>query len=98
MKDVDTAMKLGAGHPMGPLHLADYVGLDTTYYILRNWTKKYPSEPAFFVPEGLKKKVGGYAISTRNLDVVRVAIALATCAILDLAVNRGNHLTHVRAA
>jgi 3-hydroxyacyl-CoA dehydrogenase len=37
--DIDAAMKLGAAHPMGPLELADYVGLDTyvrftttTYY------------------------------------------------------------------
>lgn len=33
-KDIDTAMKLGAGYPMGPLELADYVGLDTTYFIM----------------------------------------------------------------
>lgn len=33
-KDIDTAMKLGAGYPMGPLELLDYVGLDTTKYIL----------------------------------------------------------------
>ena len=33
-KDIDTAMKLGAGHPMGPLQLADYVGLDTCLFIL----------------------------------------------------------------
>ena len=32
-KDIDTAMKLGCGHPMGPLELTDFVGLDTTYYI-----------------------------------------------------------------
>lgn len=29
-QDIDTAMKLGAGYPMGPFELADYVGLDTT--------------------------------------------------------------------
>ena len=27
-RDVDTAMKLGAGHPMGPFELLDYTGLD----------------------------------------------------------------------
>jgi 3-hydroxyacyl-CoA dehydrogenase len=32
-EDIDTAMKLGAGYPMGPLELADYVGLDTTKFI-----------------------------------------------------------------
>lgn len=33
-KDIDIAMKLGAGHPMGPFELADYTGLDTTKFIL----------------------------------------------------------------
>uniref|UniRef100_A0A0M3HFU2 3HCDH domain-containing protein n=1 Tax=Ascaris lumbricoides TaxID=6252 RepID=A0A0M3HFU2_ASCLU len=34
MADIDTAMKLGAGYPMGPFELADYVGLDTCKFIL----------------------------------------------------------------
>ena len=33
MNDIDTAMKLGAGYPMGPFELADYVGLDTMKFI-----------------------------------------------------------------
>jgi len=46
-RDIDTAMKLGAGYPMGPLELADYVGLDTTYFIMQGWAEKYPDNPLF---------------------------------------------------
>ena len=33
MRDIDTAMVLGCGHPMGPLTLCDFVGLDTLHRI-----------------------------------------------------------------
>jgi len=55
--DIDTAMKLGCGHPMGPIELSDYVGLDTTLSILEGWVAAYPKEPAFVIPAILKKKV-----------------------------------------
>jgi 3-hydroxybutyryl-CoA dehydrogenase len=32
--DIDTGMKLGTNHPMGPLELADMVGLDTCLYVM----------------------------------------------------------------
>lgn len=57
IEDIDAAMKLGAGYPMGPLTLADYVGLDTTLSILQGWVRDYPHEPAFFVPKVLEVKV-----------------------------------------
>jgi len=35
VKEIDTIMKLGMAHPMGPLQLADYIGLDVCLSILR---------------------------------------------------------------
>eukprot|EP01039_Chlorochromonas_danica_P010162 gene10162-11246_t len=55
--DIDVSMQLGAGHPMGPLTLADYVGLDTSLNILSGWKTNFPNEPSFIVPECLKEKV-----------------------------------------
>jgi 3-hydroxyacyl-CoA dehydrogenase len=57
VRDIDVAMQLGAGHPMGPLHLADYVGLDTCLSILSGWKKNFPGEAAFVVPKVLEEKV-----------------------------------------
>ncbi len=56
-KDIDTAMKLGAGYPMGPFELADYVGLDTTKFIVDGWREKYPDDPAFKKSDVLDKLV-----------------------------------------
>lgn len=55
--DIDISMNYGAGHPMGPLHLADYIGLDTCYYIIQGWVTKYPNESAFFIPPILQQMV-----------------------------------------
>ena len=56
-EDIDAAMQLGCGHPMGPVTLTDYVGLDTTLFILRGWVDRYPNEPAFAIPKVLEEKV-----------------------------------------
>ncbi len=55
--DIDTAMKLGAGYPMGPIELLDYVGLDTSKYIVDGWKKRYPEEGAFKTSELLDQIV-----------------------------------------
>ena len=56
-KDVDLAMKLGAGHPMGPFQLADYVGLDTTKFIMDGWSTRFPEETLFRKSELLNSLV-----------------------------------------
>ena len=56
-EDIDTAMQLGCGHPMGPITLADYVGLDTTLSILEGWCARFPDQPAFAVPASLRELV-----------------------------------------
>jgi len=54
--DIDNAMKLGCGYPMGPLLLTDYVGLDTTYYISEIMFNEF-KEPRFAAPSLLKRMV-----------------------------------------
>jgi 3-hydroxybutyryl-CoA dehydrogenase len=54
--DIDTAMKLGCGYPMGPFTLGDFVGLDTTYYIAEIMFSEF-REKRFAPPPLLKRMV-----------------------------------------
>jgi len=54
--DIDNAMKLGCGYPMGPLLLGDYVGLDTTCAIADIMFEEF-REPRFAPPPLLKRLV-----------------------------------------
>lgn len=54
--DIDNAMKLGCGYPMGPFTLLDFVGLDTTYYITHVMFDEF-KEPRFASPPLLKRLV-----------------------------------------
>ncbi len=55
-EDIDKGMQLGCGHPMGPLTLLDFVGLDTTYYIANIMFEEY-REKRFAPPPLLKQMV-----------------------------------------
>lgn len=57
IEDIDVSMQLGAGHPMGPIHLSDYIGLDTMHSIIVGWQKDHPDEAAFIMPKCLEEKV-----------------------------------------
>jgi len=54
--DIDNAMKLGCGYPMGPFTLGDFVGLDTTFYIANIMFDEF-KEKRFAPPPLLKRMV-----------------------------------------
>ncbi|WP_273351563.1 3-hydroxybutyryl-CoA dehydrogenase [Corynebacterium resistens] len=55
-EDIDNGMKLGAAHPMGPLTLADMVGLDTCAFIADVMYKEY-GDPSYACPPLLRRMV-----------------------------------------
>jgi 3-hydroxybutyryl-CoA dehydrogenase len=56
IEDIDNSMKLGCGHPMGPLALLDFVGNDTTYHIANIMFEEF-KEKRFAAPPLLKRMV-----------------------------------------
>lgn len=64
IESIDTVMKLGANHPMGPLELADLIGLDVCLYVLeilhKDLGEKYMPCPL------LRKMVAGGKLGKKN--------------------------------
>ena len=56
LEDIDTAMKLGCGYPMGPFTLLDLVGLDTAMYVAEVMFDEF-REPRYAPPPLLKRMV-----------------------------------------
>lgn len=56
LEDIDQAMKLGCGHPMGPFALLDFIGIDTTYAIANIMFEEF-REAAYVAPPLLKRMV-----------------------------------------
>jgi len=67
MEDIDTAMTLGTGYPMGPFVLCDFVGIDTLYYISEIMFEEF-REPRFAPPPLLRRMVtlGYYGRKTKR--------------------------------
>jgi 3-hydroxybutyryl-CoA dehydrogenase len=56
VEDIDMGMKLGCGHPMGPLHLSDFIGLDTMQSVAEVLFEAF-GEPRFKAPALLRQLV-----------------------------------------
>lgn len=65
-EDIDTGMQLGCGHPMGPLTLLDYVGLDTTLFIIDGWHRRFPNDPLFVPPKSLRELVAAGKLGRKS--------------------------------
>jgi 3-hydroxybutyryl-CoA dehydrogenase len=55
-EDIDEGMRLGAGHPMGPLTLCDFIGLDVLYAVCDSLYEEY-KQPEYAPPPLLKRMV-----------------------------------------
>ncbi|NOX63901.1 MAG: 3-hydroxybutyryl-CoA dehydrogenase [Chloroflexi bacterium] len=64
-EDIDTAVKLGLAHPMGPLTLADLVGLDTTLAVADVLYREY-GDPRFKAPPLLRQMVAAGLLGRKS--------------------------------
>ena len=64
-EDIDEGIVRGAGHPMGPLALADLVGLDTTAAIAESLYEEY-RDPLYAPPPLLKRMVAAGLLGRKS--------------------------------
>lgn len=65
VEDLDAAMKLGCGHPMGPLHLSDFIGLDTMVNVADVFFEAF-GEPRFKAPSLLRQLVAAGRLGRKS--------------------------------
>jgi len=66
IKDIDEAMKLGAGLPSGPFELMDIIGVDTMKSVIDHWHEKYPDDPKYFPSETLNTMVSSLKLGRKT--------------------------------
>jgi 3-hydroxybutyryl-CoA dehydrogenase len=64
-EDIDAGMKLGCGHPMGPLHLSDFIGLDTMVNVAEVMFEAY-GEPRFKAPPLVRQLVAAGRLGRKS--------------------------------
>jgi 3-hydroxybutyryl-CoA dehydrogenase len=64
-EDIDAAIHLGLGHPMGPLALIDLIGLDTTMHVGNVLFEEF-HEPLYAPPPLLKRMVSAGQVGRKS--------------------------------
>jgi 3-hydroxybutyryl-CoA dehydrogenase len=65
-EDIDTAMRLGLAHPMGPLELSDLIGLDTLLAIGDVLREAFPGDPRYDAPALLRRMVAAGRLGRKS--------------------------------
>jgi 3-hydroxybutyryl-CoA dehydrogenase len=63
--DVDTGMRLGCNHPMGPLQLADFIGLDVVYEVCNSLFDEF-KDPSYAPPPLLKRMLAAGLLGRKS--------------------------------
>jgi 3-hydroxybutyryl-CoA dehydrogenase len=63
--DIDAGMRLGCAHPMGPLQLADFIGLDVTYEVCNSLFDEF-KDPAYAPPPLLKRMLAAGMLGRKS--------------------------------
>jgi len=66
VNDIDKAMRLGTGHPMGPFELMDYIGLDTMKFIMDGWHQRIPEDHRYTPCESLDSLVNSGKLGRKS--------------------------------
>jgi 3-hydroxyacyl-CoA dehydrogenase len=81
-EDIDAGMQLGANHPMGPLQLSDFIGLDTMKLVADVLLDEY-KEPLYAAPPLLTRMVGAGRLGVRTgrgfIPLERCALRMTHC-------------------
>jgi 3-hydroxybutyryl-CoA dehydrogenase len=64
-EDIDAGMKLGCGHPMGPLTLCDFIGLDVLYAIGNSLYEEF-KQPEYAPPPLLKRMIASGRLGRKS--------------------------------
>src|SRR5581483_1955831 len=67
-EDIDEGMRLGCGHPMGPLQLLDYIGLDTALFVCEALYEEYAN--ADYAPPPLLRRIAALRVLVEALGAL----------------------------